>query len=245
MGSNTGQDNERPLHRVWVDAFRLAAHQITNREYEHFLRATASQSPPQWNDPNFNHPEQPVVAVSWFDAMKYCEWLSTATSRIITCPPKLNGSEPPAASWKANFFPGVTLPQNHYPTTKRAGSQAQNWLAGIRQMHSVSTTFRKMSMSGAVIGTRPTTTPFLPNETHAVPKPASAVLLAEVRGAITSKSHVAPLAPVFRQNFTMQTMASGWPAILTCAADNRVPHRPGQYTVQRCLLDHCCRWRRY
>ncbi len=47
MGSEAGQDNERPTHRVWVDAFHLAAYQVTNREYEHFLRATASQSPPE------------------------------------------------------------------------------------------------------------------------------------------------------------------------------------------------------
>src|SRR5947207_15726382 len=86
MGSDTGQDNERPLHRVWVDAFHLAAYQIHNCEYEYFLRATANPSPPLWDDPNFNHPEQPVVAVSWFDAMKYCEWLSIATSRHYRLP---------------------------------------------------------------------------------------------------------------------------------------------------------------
>src|SRR5437762_7727664 len=89
MGSKAGQDNERPIHRVWVDAFQLAAYQVTNREYEHFLHATPSQAPPLWDDPNFDHPEQPVVAVSWFDAMKYCEWLSAATDRKST---RLNSS---------------------------------------------------------------------------------------------------------------------------------------------------------
>ena len=38
MGSNTGQDCERPIHRVWVDAFLLAATQVTNAEYARFLR---------------------------------------------------------------------------------------------------------------------------------------------------------------------------------------------------------------
>src|SRR3982750_2346773 len=75
MGSDTGQDNERPVHRVWVNLFYLAACQVTNHEYKQFLRATTSQLPPLWDDPNFNHPDQPVVAVSWFDAVNYCEWL--------------------------------------------------------------------------------------------------------------------------------------------------------------------------
>ncbi|MGA7423813.1 MAG: SUMF1/EgtB/PvdO family nonheme iron enzyme, partial [Candidatus Sulfotelmatobacter sp.] len=34
MGSSSGQDCERPVHRVWIDAFLLAATQVTNAEYE-------------------------------------------------------------------------------------------------------------------------------------------------------------------------------------------------------------------
>src|SRR5260370_19712841 len=64
-----GSDNERPAHRVWVDAFQLAACQVTNAEYARFLSATNCAAPPQWNDANFNHPQQPVVAVSWFEAV--------------------------------------------------------------------------------------------------------------------------------------------------------------------------------
>jgi formylglycine-generating enzyme required for sulfatase activity len=30
MGCETGRDDEKPLHRVWVDAFELAAYQVTN-----------------------------------------------------------------------------------------------------------------------------------------------------------------------------------------------------------------------
>jgi len=71
MGSNDGADNERPVHRVSLDAFQLAVHQVTNAEYDLFLQATGHPPPPHRNP----HPEQPVVAVSWFDAVAYCEWL--------------------------------------------------------------------------------------------------------------------------------------------------------------------------
>src|SRR5881409_3384429 len=69
MGSDDGQDNERPIHRVWVDSFAIAACAVTNAEYARFA------PPPCRDDPAFNHPSQPVVAVSWFDAVRYCEWL--------------------------------------------------------------------------------------------------------------------------------------------------------------------------
>src|SRR5580704_14679936 len=68
MGSGNGQDNERPVHRVWVDAFLLAECQVTHAEFEAFLAATALQPPLQFNDGDFSHPAQPVVGVSWFDA---------------------------------------------------------------------------------------------------------------------------------------------------------------------------------
>ena len=76
MGSDGGRDDERPLHRVWVDAFRIGAFQVTNAEYGRFLDSTGRTPPPCWSDPRFDDPEQPVVAVSWLDAVAYCEWLS-------------------------------------------------------------------------------------------------------------------------------------------------------------------------
>src|SRR5688572_9116519 len=75
MGSDAGLENERPVHRVWIDAFELARCQVTNKEYAAFLEATQHPPPPTWNDPKLNHPQQPVVSVSWFDAVAYCEWL--------------------------------------------------------------------------------------------------------------------------------------------------------------------------
>jgi formylglycine-generating enzyme len=86
MGSEKGQDNERPVHRVWVDAFEFAATQVSRAEYSKFLAATGHREPPHWDDPNFSQQEQPVVAVSWFDAVAYCEWLSQITLRQFHLP---------------------------------------------------------------------------------------------------------------------------------------------------------------
>jgi formylglycine-generating enzyme len=79
MGSETGQESERPVHRVWVDALEIAIYQVRNCDYALFLNATGRNAPLHWADAEFCHPNQPVVAVSWFDAMEYCRWLSEAT----------------------------------------------------------------------------------------------------------------------------------------------------------------------
>jgi len=75
MGCEQGRDEEKPVHRVWVDAFEMAVHQVRNRDFACFLEATGAAPPPQWTDPDLNHPDQPVVSVSWFEAVAYCDWL--------------------------------------------------------------------------------------------------------------------------------------------------------------------------
>src|SRR5580704_13880356 len=78
MGCEAGRDDEKPVHRIWVDSFEMAACQVTRAEYAVFLAATGRPAPPFWEEPNFAHPAQPVVGPSWHDAMAYCDWLSRA-----------------------------------------------------------------------------------------------------------------------------------------------------------------------
>lgn len=86
MGSGTGADDERPIHRVSTGTFLLAACQVTNAEYALFLQATSHEPPPSWGVAPFDDLAKPVVAVSWLDAAAYCEWLSGITGRRFRLP---------------------------------------------------------------------------------------------------------------------------------------------------------------
>jgi len=124
MGSNAGQDCERPIHRVWVDAFLLAATQVTNAEYTRFLGATGTAPPPFWHDPNFNRSQQPVTGVSWFEAAKYCEWLSAQTGRIYRLPTEAEWERAARGDLEQKNFPwGDATPQSlpDYATRWQAG----------------------------------------------------------------------------------------------------------------------------
>jgi len=112
MGSEAGQDNERPVHRVWVDAFYLAERQVTNAQYSAFLGARGGE-PPLWDDPHFNHPAQPVVAVSWFDAVQYCEWLGEITGRRFRLPTEAGWERAARGELEGKLFPwGDDAPQS-------------------------------------------------------------------------------------------------------------------------------------
>jgi sulfatase modifying factor 1 len=77
MGSDTGQDDERPVHRVYVDTFEMSVYPVTRAEYARFLDDTgpAGHAPPRdWTDPALGGDDRPVVGVSWHDAVAYCAW---------------------------------------------------------------------------------------------------------------------------------------------------------------------------
>ncbi|HJQ70661.1 MAG TPA: SUMF1/EgtB/PvdO family nonheme iron enzyme [Blastocatellia bacterium] len=86
MGCAGGAANERPAHRVFVDRFAIARHAVTNRLYGRFVEEVERAVPPTWDDERFNHPDQPVTGVSWFDATEYCAWLAARTGKAYRLP---------------------------------------------------------------------------------------------------------------------------------------------------------------
>jgi sulfatase modifying factor 1 len=86
MGWETGHRGERPRHRVWTERFAIGRAPLTNREYARFLEATGRAAPRWWTDPRFDHQDQPVVGVSWFDATEFCGWLSRDTGVLYRLP---------------------------------------------------------------------------------------------------------------------------------------------------------------
>lgn len=129
MGSDCGQDVERPVHRVWVDSFLLAETQVTVADYARFRNAMRREPPPTWNDPDFSHPEQPVTAVSWFDAVAYCEWLRNETGKPFRLPTEAEWERAARGGMEQNTYPwGEDLPQSR-------SRYAERWLRGPERVH--------------------------------------------------------------------------------------------------------------
>lgn len=109
MGSETGQENERPVHRVWVDSFGIGRFPVTHREYGLFLEETQRLAPPFWSDPIFSHPAQPVVGVSWYDAVAFCDWLSARTGRMFRLPTEAEWERAARGGRESELYPWGNL----------------------------------------------------------------------------------------------------------------------------------------
>jgi formylglycine-generating enzyme len=124
MGSDSAQDCERPVHCVRVDPFLLAATQLTNAEYDRFLRATRATPPPWWNDPHFSQPEQPVAGVSWHEAVSYCNWLRARTGRDFRLPTEAEWERAARGGLEQKLFPWGDEPPESRPDYEK------RWKAG-------------------------------------------------------------------------------------------------------------------
>ena len=117
MGSSTGEADERPERRVYMDAFLMDTYQVTMGQYASFLAATSHDAPPEWTIMSRPmHQKRPVVNVDWADADAYCTW---AGKRL-----------PTEAEWEkaARGTDGRLYPWgNESPTRVHANLRKETW----------------------------------------------------------------------------------------------------------------------
>ena len=111
MGSDTGDEDARPAHRVTLGDFAIGICEVTNDEYATFVTATKRAAPSSRSLPSVIGPDRaamfrsfaaayewrdgtypagkglhPVVMVRHEDAQAFCAWLSQATGKHVSLP---------------------------------------------------------------------------------------------------------------------------------------------------------------
>lgn len=98
--------NEKP-RTVTVAAFAIAKGSVTNSQFRSYLDATnvpQSEWPEYLESDEFSRPDQPVVGVSYEQAVRYTAWLSTVTGQKFRLPTE-DEYEIAARAGQSSIFP--------------------------------------------------------------------------------------------------------------------------------------------
>jgi formylglycine-generating enzyme required for sulfatase activity len=93
MGSKPGEGipvHETPPDKVNLPAYCIGKYPVTNSQYEEFIIQTRTRVLPIMGWDGQRVPgglgQHPVMGVTWYEARKYCEWLSQVTGREYVLP---------------------------------------------------------------------------------------------------------------------------------------------------------------
>jgi formylglycine-generating enzyme required for sulfatase activity len=75
MGSDDGDEDERPVHKVYLDAFYIDQYEVTTSRYADFMERSRPLVPAGWNEVSLvRDRERPVHGLDWFKADVYCRF---------------------------------------------------------------------------------------------------------------------------------------------------------------------------
>jgi len=123
MGSERGREEEKPVHKVHVDAFLMDRTEVTQEQYERYKLPNPSR---------FKGPTQPVEMIPWTKAALFCNVRSRAehlepcyNEDTAECDFGKNGYRlPTEAEWEYACRAGTTTDYSFGSDPRRAGEYA-------------------------------------------------------------------------------------------------------------------------
>ncbi|MDJ0594128.1 MAG: formylglycine-generating enzyme family protein [Pleurocapsa sp. MO_226.B13] len=140
--------DEYPLHVVNLQTFYIATTAVTNLQYAIFVLETGYDRPESWQNrlPSKRIHNHPVVDISWFDAIKFCNWLRELTEKPYRLPTEAEW-EKAARGVNAQLFPwGNQWEENCANTNEYSGYKS----VAVNEFPKAKSPYDVLNMAGNV-----------------------------------------------------------------------------------------------
>jgi formylglycine-generating enzyme required for sulfatase activity len=114
IGSKTqeGDEREKPRHEVIIKAFLMGKYPVTQAQWQVIAELPKIKRELAPNPAKFKGDNLPVENVSWYDAVEFCQRLSTLTGREYRLPSEAEWEYACRGQTKTPFYFGPTITSN-------------------------------------------------------------------------------------------------------------------------------------
>ncbi len=153
--------NECPLHEVYLDGYWIGKYEVTFAQYDKYCEVTGKKKP---DDREWGRGDRPVIYVSWYEAVAYCQWFSGKTGLKFKLPTEAQwekaarGTDSRKYPWgnsmltgnKANFADKQLWIQRKYSWADKEMDDGYAYIAPVGSYQEGISPYGLLDMSGNV-----------------------------------------------------------------------------------------------
>ena len=128
MGSEWGELDEEPRHKVYLDAYYIDKYEVTNEEYEKCIEASCCERQ-SVQARTYLEPKKPAVAVGFDNAVAYCEFAGKRLPTEAEWEKAARGTDERRYPWGNEWNPdwvNMRRPGDGFDATAPVGSFPEN-----------------------------------------------------------------------------------------------------------------------
>jgi len=105
--------DEKPTHKVELSSFYMGATEVSFEEYDAYCDSVGKKKP---DDEGWGRGRRPVINVSWYDVVEYCNWLSEleGLDACYSIDKEVKDSNHKYSSYDINWAVGCDFRKNGY-----------------------------------------------------------------------------------------------------------------------------------
>jgi len=140
--------NEKPIHKVYLNAFWIGKYPVTILEYNRFIKETNHKPPSYWENGEIPKDKKdfPIFDLSWYDSESFTKWLSMKSGSIVKLPTEAQWEKAARGIDKRKYPWG-----NQFPNEFLVAFNRTDWyLTAVGKYPKGVSPFGVMDMSGSV-----------------------------------------------------------------------------------------------